>query len=523
MFSENFVLLCLDLKNKTMPKEQDKKILQEKGISEAQVAEQLDAFRTGFPFLKIINAAEIGNGITKVSPENAAVFHEKWENYLETNATVLKFVPASGAASRMFKDLFEFLESDESEPNQVFVQKFFSEIEKFAFFTALNETCLTNEGKSITELIENKQYKIAVENLLAEKGLNYGFLPKGLLLFHSYPDEKRTPVKEHLVEAALYATNKNGKSNIHFTVSKEHRALFEKHISEFLDLYEKKYNVNFSVDFSEQKPSTDTVAADENNELFRDENGEITFRPGGHGALIENLNDLNADIIFIKNIDNVVPDALKEKTVSYKKLIAGMLVDLQKRAFDFLQKLENEEIKQDDLNEIAEFCSKDLNNFYSNIEKLSREELRIYLIGKLNRPMRICGMVKNAGEPGGGPFLIENSDGSIAPQILESSQIDMNNPTDKAKMLRSTHFNPVDLVCAIRNYKGEKFDLLKFVDKNAGFISSKSKNGKELKALELPGLWNGAMSDWNTVFVEVPIETFNPVKTVNDLLRAEHQ
>jgi len=326
-----------------------------------------------------------------------------------------------------------------------------------------------------------------------------------------------------LVEAALYATNKNGKSNIHFTVSKEHRALFEKHISEFLDLYEKKYNVNFSVDFSEQKPSTDTVAADENNELFRDENGEITFRPGGHGALIENLNDLNADIIFIKNIDNVVPDALKEKTVSYKKLIAGMLVDLQKRAFDFLQKLENEEIKQDDLNEIAEFCSKDLNNFYSNIEKLSREELRIYLIGKLNRPMRICGMVKNAGEPGGGPFLIENSDGSIAPQILESSQIDMNNPSDKAKMLRSTHFNPVDLVCAIRNYKGEKFDLLKFVDKNAGFISSKSKNGKELKALELPGLWNGAMSDWNTVFVEVPIETFNPVKTVNDLLRAEHQ
>jgi len=506
-----------------MLKEQDKKILQQKGISEMQVAEQLNAFRTGFPFLNIVNTAEIGNGITKVSSENARFFHEKWDNYLKTDASVLKFVPASGAASRMFKDLFEFLESDENEPNKLFVEKFFDEIEKFAFFTALNEMCLTNEGKSIADLIESKKHKIVIENLLSEKGLNYGFLPKGLLLFHSYTNEKRTPVKEHLVEAALYATSKTGKSNVHFTVSKEHRALFEKHIGDFLDLYEKKYNTSFSVDFSEQKPSTDTVAADANNELFRDENGEITFRPGGHGALIENLNDLNADIIFIKNIDNVVPDAMKDKTVSYKKLIAGMLVDLQKRAFDFLQKLENKEIEQADLNEIVEFCSKDLNNFYPNIEKLSHEELRVYLIGKLNRPMRVCGMVKNAGEPGGGPFLIENSDGSIAPQILESSQINMNNPTDKAKMLRSTHFNPVDLVCAVKNYKGEKFDLLKFVDKNAGFISSKSKNGKELKALELPGLWNGAMSDWNTVFVEVPIETFNPVKTVNDLLRAEHQ
>ena len=503
--------------------EQDKKILLEKGISEAQVAEQLNVFRTGFPFLKIVNAAEIGNGISKVSLENAAVFHQKWDDYLKTDASVLKFVPASGAASRMFKDLFEFLENDENEPDKAFVQKFFDEIEKFAFCASLNEMCLTNEGKSIANLLEDKQYKAVVENLLDEKGLNYGFLPKGLLLFHSYADEKRTPAKEHLVEAALYATSKSGKSNVHFTVSKEHRNLFEKHISECLNLYEKKYKVNFSVGFSEQKPSTDTVAADENNELFRDKNGEIIFRPGGHGALIENLNDLNADIIFIKNIDNVVPDALKDKTVSYKKLIAGMLVDLQQRTFDFLKQLENKEIEQEELNKIAFFCSKDLNNYHPNIDKLSHEELRIYLISKLNRPMRVCGMVKNAGEPGGGPFLIENSDGSIAPQILESSQIDMNNPADKAKMLRSTHFNPVDLVCAVKNYQGEKFDLLKFVDKNAGFISSKSKNGKELKALELPGLWNGAMSNWNTVFVEVPIETFNPVKTVNDLLRAEHQ
>jgi hypothetical protein len=329
-------------------------------------------------------------------------------------------------------------------------------------------------------------------------------------------------VKEHLVEGALYATSK-GKSNLHFTVSKEHRELFEKHISEFLEKKKKKYGVKFSVDFSEQKSSTDTIAVDENNEPFRDENGEILFRPGGHGALIENLNDLDADIIFIKNIDNVVPDSLKNVTVDYKKLIGGMLVDVQKRAFDYLKMLENSEIEKEKMIEIAEFCSRDLGNYKPEIEKLSREELRAYLIEKLNRPMRVCGMVKNAGELGGGPFLIKNADGSIAPQILESSQIDVNNPTDKEKMLRSTHFNPVDLVCAVKDYKGRIFDLLKFVDKNAGFISSKSKSGKELKALELPGLWNGAMSDWNTIFVEVPIETFNPVKTVNDLLRPEHQ
>ena len=502
--------------------EKDKKILQQKGISEAQVAEQLNAFRTGFPFLNIVNAAEIGSGITKVSVGNAAYFRKKWDEYLETDASVVKFVPASGAASRMFKDLYEFLESEDCEPNTSFVKKFFAEIEKFAFFEALKEICVKNEGKSIAELTASKKHKAVVENLLNEKGLNYGFLPKGLLLFHSYTDEKRTPVKEHLVEGALYATSK-GKSNLHFTVSNEHRVLFEKHISEFLETYEKKYGVSFSVSFSEQKSSTDTIAVDENNEPFRDENGEILFRPGGHGALIENLNDLNADIIFIKNIDNVVPDSLKDLTVDYKKLIAGMLVDVQKHAFDFLKKLENKDVSIEELYEIDEFCEKTLNNHHPNIKALSFDELRAYLFTKLNRPMRVCGMVKNAGEPGGGPFLIENADGSIAPQILESSQIDMNNPADKAKMQGSTHFNPVDLVCAVKDYKGRKFDLLRFVDKNTGFISSKSKSGKELKALELPGLWNGAMSDWNTIFVEVPIETFNPVKTVNDLLRTEHQ
>ncbi|NDV46969.1 DUF4301 family protein [Paludibacter sp. 221] len=503
--------------------QQDKQTLQEKGISENLITEQLNAFKTGFPFLKIINAAEIGNGITKVSQEEITKYQDVWDKYLLTNATILKFVPASGAASRMFKDLFEFLDSNENVPGKHFVQKFFDEINRFAFYPSLNEVCLKNNNKSIDELIEAKEYKAILKNLLHSEGLNYGALPKGLLLFHSYPDEKRTPVKEHLVEAALYATNKENESNVHFTVSEEHKSLFEKHINAFLSDYEQKYNVKYSVTFSEQKPSTDTLAADENNQPFRDENGNLVFRPGGHGALIENLNDLEADVIFIKNIDNVVPDSLKDKTVTYKKIIAGILVDLQQQSFEYLKQLKNKSISDEELNEIADFCDKQLNNQKPDIELLKKEELRQYLITKLNRPIRVCGMVKNSGEPGGGPFLIENNDGSISPQILESSQIDVNNSVDKAKMMRSTHFNPVDLVCGVKNYEGKKFDLLKYVDKNTGFISLKSKNGKELKALELPGLWNGAMSDWNTIFVEVPVETFNPVKTVNDLLRPEHQ
>jgi len=329
-------------------------------------------------------------------------------------------------------------------------------------------------------------------------------------------------MQEHLVEGALYASNKSNLVNIHFTVSNEHRALFEKHLNQSLTDFEVKFGVKYNVSFSEQKPSTDTVAADENNEPFRDK-GELVFRPGGHGALIENLNDLNGDIIFIKNIDNVVPDSLKEITVTYKKVIAGILVQLQKQCFVYLTELEDESISETELVKIALFCETKLNNQHSNISSLTRESLKKYLITKLNRPIRVCGMVKNVGEPGGGPFLIVNLDGTVSPQILESSQIDMNNPTEKAKMQQSTHFNPVDLVCGVKNYKGKKFDLLKYVDKNTGFISFKSKNGKELKALELPGLWNGAMSNWNTIFVEVPIETFNPVKTVNDLLRPEHQ
>jgi len=446
----------------------------------------------------------------------------EWEKYLQSDATILKFVPASGAASRMFKDLFEFIEKEGNEPENAFEKKFFYDIRKFAFYEELNDVCLTNNQLSIDELIASKQYKPIVENLLLDKGLNYGALPKGLLRFHSYSDGKRTPMQEHLVEGALYAANKSNKVNIHFTVSKEHRSLFEKHFNESIAAFEKSFGVNYQVSFSEQKPSTDTIAADENNEPFRDK-GELVFRPGGHGALIANLNDLNGDVIFIKNIDNVVPDSLKDITVTYKKVIAGTLVSLQQQSFAYLTELENGSVSDAKLAEIAQFCEEKLNNQYAGFNTLSVEDKKAYLFGKLNRPIRVCGMVKNVGEPGGGPFLTVNTDGTVSPQILESSQIDLNNPADKQKMEQSTHFNPVDLVCGVKNYLGEKFDLVKYVDKNTGFISLKSKNGKELKALELPGLWNGAMSDWNTIFVEVPIETFNPVKTVNDLLRPQHQ
>jgi len=505
-----------------MLKQTDETSLKKKGISSNQIEEQLNSFKKGFPYLEIQAAAEPGNGIVLVSESEKANLLVSWEDYLKTSASILKFVPASGAASRMFKDLFEFLDKEDLASLNSFESNFFNQIEKFAFYKDLNECCLHNENKTISELIKTKQYKPIVANLLLEKGLNYGSLPKGLLKFHAYKTENRTPMEEHLVEGAFYAENAKNEVNIHFTVSKEHRLLFENQFAKSKELFENQFGVTFNISFSEQKPSTDTIAADENNEPFRD-NGELVFRPGGHGALIENLNDLNGDVIFIKNIDNVVPDSLKDSTVTYKKVIAGLLVQLQQQCFTYLNELENNLISDSKLNEINEFCEAKLNNQNPAILSLSKVDLKKYLFEKLNRPIRICGMVKNVGEPGGGPFLTVNSDGTISPQILESSQIDLNNPEDKLKMQQSTHFNPVDLVCAVRNYKGEKFELLKYVDKKTGFISSKSKNGKELKALELPGLWNGAMSDWNTVFVEVPIETFNPVKTVNDLLRTEHQ
>ena len=399
---------------------------------------------------------------------------------------------------------------------------YFDNIQKFAFYDALNAACLKNEGKDIPTLIAAGNYKAVAAQMLRPEGLNYGQLPKGLLLFHNYAEGPRTPMEEHLVEGALYAASA-GEAHVHFTVSHEHMELFKQKVAEKADLYAQKYGIKYDITFSEQKPSTDTVAANADNTPFRNDDGSLLFRPGGHGALIENLNEIEADVIFVKNIDNVVPDRLKQDTVEWKQVIAGVLVTLQQKAFGYLRKLDTGKYSHEEIEEIIRFVQQDLCCRKPDIKELEDAELVIYLRKKLNRPMRVCGVVKNVGEPGGGPFLTYNQDGTVSLQILESSQIDKSNKEYMEMFTKGTHFNPVDLVCAVKDYKGNAFNLPEYVDKTTGFISSKSKSGKELKALELPGLWNGAMSDWSTVFVEVPLSTFNPVKTVNDLLREQHQ
>lgn len=505
-----------------MLSQQDLSQIADKGISEEKLNKQLEEFETGFPFLKLEAAAAVGHGIMAPDEEEREAYVQAWDAYKAQGKNIVKFVPASGAASRMFKNMFAFLSADYTEPTTDFEKQYFDNIKKFAFREALCEKCRLNDGKRIKELIADGNYKAVVANMLEPKGLNYGQLPKGLLLFHNYEDGPRTPMEEHLVEAALYASSK-GEANVHFTVSHDHLELFKAKVAEKVETFAKKYGVKYNISFSEQKPSTDTVAVNPDNTLFRNEDGSMLFRPGGHGALIENLNDIDADVVFIKNIDNVVPDRLKDETVTYKQLIAGVLVTLQKKAFAYLEKLEKGEYTHEYLEEIIRFVQRDLCCRKADIKELEDADLVIYLRKKLNRPMRVCGVVKNVGEPGGGPFLTYNQDGTVSLQILESSQIDKTNEEYQKMFTEGTHFNPVDLVCAVKNYKGQPFNLPDFVDKSTGFISSKSKNGKELKALELPGLWNGAMSDWNTVFVEVPLATFNPVKTVNDLLREQHQ
>ena len=496
--------------------------IERKGISEQQIKKELEEFKTGFPFLKLDAAASIGNGIIATSAEDVKIYTEAWNTYKAEGKKIVKFVPASGAASRMFKNMFAFLTADYDVPATDFEKTFFDNVVKFAFYPALNAMCEKNEGKNIETLMGEGNYKAVVANLLEAKGLNYGQLPKGLLLFHSYEDGARTPLEEHLVEGALYADSK-GMVHIHYTVSPEHRALFEKKVADTKEKYEKAYNVKYDITFSEQKPSTDTIAVNPDDTPFRNADGSLLFRPGGHGALIENLNEIPADVVFIKNIDNVVPDRLKADTVTYKQVIAGVLVSLQEKAFEYLRLLDEGTYNHEKLEEMIRFVQRDLCCRKHDIKELEDAELVIYLRSKLNRPMRVCGVVKNVGEPGGGPFLTYNQDGTVSLQILESSQIDKSNTEYMKMFTEGTHFNPVDLVCAVKNYKGEKFNLPDYVDRTTGFISSKSKNGKDLKALELPGLWNGAMSNWNTVFVEVPLSTFNPVKTVNDLLREQHQ
>ncbi len=512
--------------------EKDLEQIKEKGLNVEDVEKQIANFKQGFPFIKLVAAATPENGLYSFNDAEARelseFFNENYEDY-----DILKFVPASGAASRMFKHLYEFMlkysgsdddiEEFESDKGFNSVFNFFDKIENFAFYEKLKEV-LAQNGYDIQELIKEKKFNTILEYFLTEKGLDYAAMPKGLLLFHNYSEGPRYSLEEHLVEAANYSTDVKKFSKIHLTVSPNHKLKFQEAVELTSPIHKNKYGIDYIIDFSQQMPYTDMIAVDMNNEPFRNKDGSLLFRPGGHGALIENLNQLNSEIVFVKNIDNIVPDSLRETTYLYKKVIGGLLFKLQDKTFENLDLLEDANIDETKLEEIKDFAVNELNIYISPAFKgYDKMEKVDFLFNKLNRPMRICGMVKNEGEPGGGPFWIQDENGGQSLQIVESSQMDLADDSQKEIVANATHFNPVDLVCGIKDFNGNKFDLKNFVDPNTGFISIKSQGGKDLKAQELPGLWNGAMADWITVFVETPIITFNPVKTVNDLLRDQHQ
>ncbi|UCG28977.1 MAG: DUF4301 family protein [Bacteroidales bacterium] len=504
-----------------------------KKISIPHIELQLRRFNKGFPFLNIRKPAVINDGILALKENELKRFVRKFENSVP-DLRLTKFVPASGAASRMFKSLFECYQRIKMNPDLVrncledpecqAAGEFMKELPRFAFYEDL-EAVYKSERKDPDHAIMENDLTGILEVVLSKDGLDMGSSPKGLIKFHRYPEYSRAAVEEHLVEGVLYARNSNNRVHMHFTVSPEHLDGFKSWVDNKKPMYESMFDVKFRIEYSVQEPSTDTIAVDVENRPFRLEDGSILFRPGGHGALLENLNEIDSDVVFIKNIDNVAPDRLKDTTVLYKKALAGILLEYQEKIFHYLALLTNDKPVKDDLyKEIEEFLSDKLCITPPiSLELLNINEKGEYFRNKLNRPVRVCGMVRNEGEPGGGPFWTRNADGTLSLQIAETSQIDTENPDQRRHMDEATHFNPVDLVCGIRDFNGKNFNLTDFRDPKTGFISIKSKDGKTLKALELPGLWNGAMSDWNTIFVEVPVGTFNPVKTVNDLLRPVHQ
>lgn len=504
--------------------ENDLNTLKQRGLSPQDVEKQIKRFQTGFPILKLAASATPGNGIEVLSEQMQRQAVQRWQKYLADGGSVCKFVPASGAASRMFKALYAFVNGSEDVPSAGSdVDEVIKHIDMMPFANELDEVLTRTYGKDAQSLIAQGRYKDVISAIVNPEGLNYGNLPKGLLSFHRYADGTvHTPVQEQLTEGAQTAAT-NGNVDIHFTVSENHVPLFRKKVDETVPALEKKTGLKFNVTLSTQSPATDTVAANPDNTLFRDDNGNMVFRPGGHGALITNLSQIPANVVFIKNIDNVVPDNKRSDTIHYKQVLAGVLI----LAHDFIaaaiKDLDNGDVSPERLAEMKTFATDTLCIHIPDVDTLGNDALRELLRRKFDRPLRVCGMVRNQGEPGGGPYIAFNPDGTASPQILESSQIDTSN-TEYARMMgNATHFNPVDLVCYIANPEGKHYNLADFVDPDTGFISSKSLDGRNLKALELPGLWNGAMSDWNTIFVEVPVSTFNPVKTVNDLLRPVHQ
>ncbi|WP_372641180.1 DUF4301 family protein [Ancylomarina sp.] len=512
----------------------DLSLIKKRGMDKTKIEEQLKHFETGFPKVNLVNPAIITDGIMRIEDEEIKVFRDNYINRPK-KLSVIKFVPASGAATRMFQKLYDFIKNyqeteedylaymKDKSPEGMF--KFFENIEDFAFFVDLR-AALQKKGMDIERLLEKNNFKEILNTLLYANGLNYSNKPKGLLRFHKYQDYSRTAFEEHWAEALHYAKNYKGTAQLHLTISEEHKKLFARKLKKSRSAFEKKYDGKLKVTFSYQKASTDTIAVDMENKPFKNVDESILFRPGGHGALIENLNELKADLVFIKNIDNVVPDRLKEPTYKYKEALAGVLLKYQAQMFHYMNELDNPklDLSADKLNEMLSFSVEQLCiKTPKTLKTDNPDKLRAYLLKKFNRPIRVCGMVVNEGEPGGGPFWVKNSDNSSSLHIIESSQIDHEDKKQAKILAASTHFNPVDLVCGIKDYKGKKFDLTQFVDPETGFISKKAHNGAPLKAMELPGLWNGAMADWNTIFVEVPTITFNPVKTIFDLLRVEHR
>lgn len=505
-----------------------------RGMTPEGVISQLASFEKGFPPARLKRACTVGDGITVLAENELERLEEIYVAAASAGRT-MKFVPASGAASRMFKSLlslnnrYEAIDSghlqDQSDTGDTDLhdfRRFIGHIRSFAFYEDLKHA-LAGDGLEIKNLLETAHFKPILDYTLTAKGLRLADIPKGLIKFHGYPDHARTPFEEHLVEAAAYVSDASNVARIHFTVSPEHADDVKDHLEKVRSIYERT-GPRFDIVVSRQEPSTDTLAVDMDNRPFRDDAGDLIFRPGGHGALIENLDRLKGDIVFVKNIDNIVPDRLRGETVRYKMAIGGYLLEIQDALFHHLERLTTGTPAGRELNEVFEFAESRLalNPPEDLARKTDREKTR-FLLCKLQRPLRVCGMVKNEGEPGGGPFWVEGTDQTLSLQIIESSQVDPASGEQLEIWESSTHFNPVDLVCGLRDQQGRPFELLKFRDPDAGFISIKSIEGKEIKAMELPGLWNGAMAFWNTIFVEVPVATFNPVKTVLDLLRKEHR
>jgi len=499
-----------------------------------KVLQQIDLFQRPPAYLRLLRPCTVGDGISVLSSDQTEPLISLYEQ--NSKGRAIKFIPASGAATRMFKPLLNFI--GQQEPiNRVLLEKtaaqgnkesrdllaFMEGIREFAFFDDL-DSVISAAGFRLESLLRQDQFKKILAFLLLEPGLDYLNLPKGLIQFHRYVTENRTAFEEHLVEAVDYVADARRKCRLHFTVSPDSLKLFQAFLGRMGPAIEKRFNVSLKVTFSLQKSSTDTIAVDFENRPFRLEDGKLLFRPAGHGALIENLNDLEGDILFIKNIDNVVPDRLKPEMTRWKKILGGYLLFLQDRIFRAVDKLSPEEIDDQTETEITRFLNEELYvelpPFFSQFTP--REKRRI-LMERLNRPLRVCGMVRNVGEPGGGPFWVSDKEGGSSLQIVESAQVDPFSAEQKGIMGGATHFNPVDIVCGVKDRWGKSFDLCTFVDSQACIITQKSNDGIDLKALELPGLWNGGMADWITVFLEVPLETFNPVKTVNDLLRESHQ